>query len=107
MLADGYSLYKALAHLQPIILTGCPRGGWAESQKVAWAARHFPNVEMITCLSRDKRNHMKPGDILIDDFLKYKHLWEEAGGIFIHHTSTNESLRQLAALGIDVNATRA
>jgi hypothetical protein len=42
---------------------------------------------------------MHPGDILVDDYLKYRHLWEEAGGVFIHHTSASNTLRQLAALG--------
>jgi hypothetical protein len=100
--ADAVDLYQALAHLNPIILTGCPEGGWAEPQKVAWAARHFPSVAVITCRSRDKRLHMKPGDILIDDLLKYRQLWEEAGGIFIHHTSAAESLKQLVDLGVPV-----
>ena len=35
---------------------------------------------------------MQPGDILIDDWPKYKHLWEEAGGIFILHTSAAQSI---------------
>jgi hypothetical protein len=106
LLSDGLELYESIAHLHPVILTGCPAGGWAEADKVAWAARHFPSVEMITCRSRDKRLHMKPGDILIDDFLKYRHLWEETGGVFIHHTSAAESLRQLADLGIEIQRSR-
>jgi hypothetical protein len=92
VLADGLELYEAIAHLHPIILTGCPAGGWAEPEKFAWPGRHFPTVKMITCRSRDKRLHMKAGDILIDDFLKYRHLWEEAGGIFIRHISAKGSL---------------
>jgi hypothetical protein len=102
VLSDGLELYRAIAHLNPVILTGCPLGDWSQPQKRAWAARHFPNVEMITCRSVDKRLHMKPGDVLVDDFLKYRHLWEETGGVFIHHTSAAESLRQLAELGFDV-----
>jgi uncharacterized protein YfaT (DUF1175 family) len=43
---------------------------------------------------------MKPGDILIDDFDKYRHLWIEAGGIFIHHTSAAASIRALRELSI-------
>ena len=77
------------------------RGGWAESQKIDWAAKHFPGVEMITCLSRDKYLHMKrPGDVLVDDYLRYRDLWEKAGGIFVHHISAAESIRQLANLGL-------
>lgn len=99
LMADARALYDAVAHLRPIILTGCPLGGWAEPQKLAWAAEHFPGVPMITCMSKDKRTYCRPGDILVDDYLKYRDLWEGAGGIFIHHTSAASSLAALAALG--------
>lgn len=102
LLPDALKLYQGVAHLHPKILTGCPVGGWAEPQKVAWAAHHFPSVDIITCMSRNKRDHMNPGDILVDDYLKYRDLWIEAGGIFVHHTSAQNSLQQLSALGVDV-----
>jgi len=54
LIADAMDLYEAVAHLKPIILTGCPECGWSEPQKIAWAAHHFPNVTMITCRSKDK-----------------------------------------------------
>jgi 5' nucleotidase, deoxy (Pyrimidine), cytosolic type C protein (NT5C) len=101
-LPDARELYDGVAHLDPIILTGCPEGGWAEAQKVAWAAKHFPNVRIITCRSSEKRRHMARGDILVDDYPVYRHLWEEAGGIFVLHTSAADSLKQLASLGIPV-----
>jgi hypothetical protein len=103
LLADAMELYEALAHLRPIILTGCPEGGWAEPEKIAWAAQHFPSVKMITCRSKDKNLHMmNPGDVLLDDYLRYRELWEKAGGIFVHHVSAKESIAQLAALGLEV-----
>ena len=103
LVADAMHLYRAVAHLNPILLTGCPAGGWAEEQKVAWAAQHFPDAEIITCRSKDKYRHMKgPGDLLVDDYLRYRELWEAAGGIFVPHTSAQESIRQLAALRVDV-----
>jgi hypothetical protein len=43
---------------------------------------------------------MRPGDILIDDFDKYRDLWIKAGGIFIHHTSAVASIHALRELGI-------
>jgi hypothetical protein len=101
LMPDALRLYMAVAHLNPIILTGCPHGGWAEPQKVEWAARHFPGVEIITCRSKDKSLHMRnPGDILVDDFTKYQHLWENAGGIFVHHTSAEATIHRLTALGL-------
>jgi hypothetical protein len=82
----------------PVILTGCPRGDWAKLQKLDWAAKFFPRLRIITCESRCKRDFGRPGDVLIDDWPKYKHLWEEMGGYFILHQSARHSLEQLAAL---------
>jgi hypothetical protein len=47
-------------------------------------------------LAVDKRKHAQEGDVLVDDTLKHSHLWEEAGGIFIHHKNARESLAELA-----------
>ena len=96
LMPDAMELFDAVKHLDPIILTGLPRGNWAADQKMRWAAQHFPGVRMITCMARDKRNHAREGDVLVDDMLKHAHLWEEAGGIFVHHKNARESLRELA-----------
>ncbi len=93
---DAIELFDAVKHLHPIILTGLPRGNWAADQKVRWAAQYFPGTKIITTLARDKRNHAKPGDVLLDDQLRHRHLWEEVGGAFIHHRSARESLAELS-----------
>jgi hypothetical protein len=95
LLPDAMQLFEAARHLDPIILTGLPIGNWAAEQKVRWAARHFPGTRIITTLARDKRNHAKTGDVLVDDQLKHAHLWEEAGGIFVHHHDAATTLRKL------------
>jgi hypothetical protein len=95
LLPDAMQLFDAVKHLDPIILTGLPRGNWAADQKMRWAAEHFPGVRMITCMARDKRNHAREGDVLVDDMEKYRHLWEQAGGIFVHHRSAAESIEAL------------
>ena len=95
LMPDARKLFNAVRHLKPIILTGCPLGGWAESQKHRWAAVHFPGTKIITCMAREKRMHMKPGDVLVDDTLTYKHLWEDAGGVFIHYTSADNAIAEL------------
>jgi hypothetical protein len=46
-------------------------------------------------MARDKRNHAKAGDVLVDDQLRHAHLWEEMGGIFIHHKEVDETLEAL------------
>jgi hypothetical protein len=95
LMPDAARLFEAVRHLNPVILTGCPKGGWAEPQKIAWAAKHFPGTRMITCRTRDKRNYMKPGDVLVDDWPKYHHLWEETGGIFILHENAETTIPQV------------
>jgi 5'(3')-deoxyribonucleotidase len=100
LMPDARELFDAVAHLRPIILTGCPIGGWAEPQKVEWTAEHFPGTEIITCMSREKYLHMHPGDVLVDDYLKYRRHWEEAGGIFIHHTSAQSTIAALERIGL-------
>ena len=100
LMAGAMQLFDAVKHHRPTILTGCPYGNWAEHQKFGWRNRRFPGVPMVTCLSRHKRDYCQPGDILVDDLEKYKHLWEEAGGIFVLHTSVDSTLAQLKSLGV-------
>ncbi|HEY0149793.1 MAG TPA: hypothetical protein VGB70_12430 [Allosphingosinicella sp.] len=97
LLAGATDLFEAVRHLDPIILTGLPRGNWAADQKVRWAAQHFPGTRIITTMARDKRNHGKPGDVLVDDMLRHAPLWEEMGGVFIHHKEVDATLEQLKA----------
>ena len=98
LMPDAMDLFDAVRHLDPIILTGLPRGNWAAPQKVRWAAEHFPGTRIITCLAADKRRHARDGDILVDDTLNYQGLWTSAGGIFVHHRSTQTTIEALETL---------
>ncbi len=95
LMPDASDLVAGVARFSPRILTGCPSGGWAESQKLEWAARHFPGIPMITCKSRGKNQYASSGDILIDDWPQYMEEWQSVGGIFILHRSATESLAAL------------
>ena len=97
LMLGAMELFEAVRHLEPVILTGLPRGNWAAPQKVRWAAQHFPGTRIITCMAVDKRKHCAQGDVLVDDTLKYRDLWEGAGGIFIHHQDVGRTLEQLRA----------
>ncbi len=97
LMPDAMELFEAVRHLDPIILTGLPLGGWAADQKVRWAAEHFPGTQIITTMARDKRDHAREGDVLVDDLLKHRHLWEEVGGVFVHHTSAATTIAELGA----------
>ena len=101
---DAQLLFQAVKHLKPTILTGLPLGKWAAPQKERWAAKHFPGVPIITTMARQKHLHMEKGDVLVDDRENHRKLWEDAGGIFIHHKSAELSLRALAEIYPSVRA---
>jgi hypothetical protein len=103
-MADARELFEAVKHLCPTILTGLPLGKWAAPQKERWAAEHFPGVPIITTMAREKHLHMQPGDVLVDDRENHRHLWEDAGGVFVHHRNAKDSLRQLAEIYPSVKA---
>ncbi|QNM83160.1 hypothetical protein H8M03_02030 [Sphingomonas sabuli] len=101
---DAQQLFKAVKHLRPTILTGLPLGKWAAPQKERWAAEHFPGVPIITTMARQKHEHMERGDVLVDDRENHRQLWEDAGGIFVHHQNAADTIRQLAAIYPSVKA---
>ncbi|MBL7951758.1 MAG: hypothetical protein JNM62_08555 [Flavobacteriales bacterium] len=100
LLPDAHELMDGVRHLDPIILTGLPIGKWAEPQKRAWVQRHFPGVEVITTLARNKYTYCSPDDVLVDDQERYAEAWENAGGIFILHTDAQRSLAAVRKLGL-------
>lgn len=97
-------LWAYIAHREPTILSGCPSNGMkqAAAGKTIWKDRELgAHVPIITCLSRYKGKHIKePGDILIDDMEKNIKRWEEAGGVGILHTSAEDTIMQLKAMGL-------
>lgn len=99
---DAYELVHAVEHLNPIILTGKPKGEWGREQKLRWRDKYFPKLEMIVCQSKDKIKHAKAGDVLVDDWTKYKQVWIDGGGIWVDHVNARTSIVKLKQLGIPV-----
>lgn len=102
LMPGAMRLFEAVKHLDPVILTGLPRGKWAAPQKIRWAAQHFPGTRILTVMAIDKRDHAQESDILVDDQLKHAHLWEGAGGIFVHHQDVETTLARLKELGVPI-----
>ena len=44
--------------------------------------------------------HAAPGDVLIDDWEKYKSLWLDVGGVWITHRSAAETADELSTPGL-------
>jgi hypothetical protein len=107
LMPDARTLFEAVRHLDPIVLTGLPRGDWAAPQKRRWVEAHFPGTKVITCMAVEKCRHCLEGDVLVDDTSKYQPLWEKAGGVFIHHRSAIQTLGALGPLFPSVMPPRA
>jgi hypothetical protein len=95
-------LWKHIRDHKPVILTGIPSDvPEAFENKRAWVSRWLgTEVSMIGCRSAEKSQYARPGDILVDDWEKYRDKWIEAGGIWITHYSAFETISQLRAVGI-------
>lgn len=93
---DGRQLWDAIKQYNPIILTGCPNGNWAEEQKRKWCAKNLgPDVRVVTCATKDKPKYCVDGAILIDDRDKIRREWINAGGKFILYKSSLYALIDL------------
>jgi len=102
LMSDARELWDGVRAMKlvPIILTGIPDNiPNVKEQKQQWVAEHFgPTALIICCRSVNKKLYGKPGDVLVDDRLKYAHHWTKMGGVFVHHTSASDTLRRLAPL---------
>jgi FMN phosphatase YigB (HAD superfamily) len=105
MMQDAHLLWAWCKPFRPTILTGLPFGTWAPAQKKRWVANMLgADVEVITCMSRDKHRWSGPGHVLVDDREKTRESWEAAGGTFILHRSAKASIDALRRLGFEVAA---
>ena len=83
-------------------LTAVPKGNdvpWAFNDKVYWARSYFATIPvMFGPFSKDKHQHCRSGDILIDDRLSNIEEWQAAGGLAILHKDYADTVDQLEAL---------
>ena len=101
-LADMSVLWARIERYEPVVLTGVPAAvAEAPENKRAWVRKHLgAQVEVLCCPARKKSEYASAGDILIDDWDKYRHLWVAKGGIWITHRSAGETIAALDALGV-------
>jgi 5'(3')-deoxyribonucleotidase len=103
LMPGARALWNATKGRQRAILTALPKTGAdnVARQKRGWVASYLgPEVTVITCLTKEKPNYCRPGDILIDDRNVNLAAWEAAGGIFIHHERVTDTLIRLGQLGL-------
>lgn len=87
--------YSDVRHLNPIILTACPKSDYARVavQKREWCREHLSDdVTVLPVMGgRNKPLFMhREGDVLVDDFAHNCEAWVKAGGIAIEHNGDFE-----------------
>ena len=98
---DFPALWTRISRYDPIVLTGVPKSlPDASWNKRAWVKQYLPNTLMIATRSSEKATYARPGDVLIDDWERYRPLWEKAGGVWITHVSAVETDRLLTEMGL-------
>lgn len=102
LMPDAMELYEAIAHLNPIIISGSPSqmpiGHYHKQQ--AFRRDFGDKLPVITCASKLKSNFCKPGDHIIDDWPQHRSKWEAAGGIWVHHYNAVRTIEILRGSGI-------
>lgn len=98
---DMRELWDYVSRYVPIILTGVPHSvEEAAENKRAWVRKHIgSHVEVRCCPSKENNLHASPGDILIDDWERYRHLWVAKGGRWIMHVSAPDTIIELQKMG--------
>lgn len=95
----GRELWEQIREHHPIILTGIPKGNsTAAEQKIRWCQRELgPDVQVITCYSKDKPKFCLLKSILIDDRPDNSKPWHENGGKFIlyHEDHLHDILKKI------------
>lgn len=87
-----------------VILSGASnRDPIVHVEKRLWVRKHFgPNAPLITCPSDEKWHYARVGDVLLDDWPKYKPLWENAGkGIWVTFYDYVQAIETLREMGYD------
>jgi len=99
---DAWLLWKYVERYQPIILTGIPSSvPEAADNKRAWVRKHYGDkVKVECCRSKEKCSFASPGDVLVDDWEKYKDLWLAKGGRWITHESAPLTIQALQDIGL-------
>lgn len=89
-MAGAIDFFRSIEHLNPVILTACPKSNYAHvaAQKRAWVREHLSQTCLVLPVMGGRHKPLfmhQPGDILIDDWGKNCEAWTEAGGVAIKH----------------------
>ena len=98
----GKELWTYISKYNPYILTAPMKGEGSKTGKEIWIQNNLNPAPEKVFMSHKKDNWATTEDgkpnILIDDFIINTIPWEEAGGIAILHTNTDDTIYKLEAL---------
>ena len=115
-MSDAFVLWKFIGKYNPNILTAVPRkaesrGAVSEraaDDKKRWVKKHFnvPENRVYAVLRQFKEKFAKDGrdgrpNLLIDDHIKNIDAFRKRGGIGVHHTSAQNTIKELRKLGYE------
>lgn len=96
----GQQLWSVIKKYDTTILSSPAESKDCEKAKADWLKQHGINNKLILKKSYRKQEHAAPNHILIDDYIRNIEQWRAKGGIGIHHTDINKTLKELAKYGI-------
>ena len=98
---DGKQLWNALKENFEVELLSSPsRAENSRLGKRLWVRNHKLGVKLNLAYSKNKKKYAAPNHILIDDRKDNIEDWENAGGVGILHTSTENTIKCLKKKGI-------
>jgi 5'(3')-deoxyribonucleotidase len=84
------------------MLTAVPKGNDVPDafyDKILWMQQHYPDIRVrFGPFAVSKKNHCKPGDVLIDDRISTCEEWTAVGGRAILATDLDRALQELKKL---------
>lgn len=98
--SDGKTLWKYIEKYNPIILSAPSNRDESRVGKQLWVKRELPGVQLFLRYAKYKIDFATPRSVLIDDRLPNIEDWVNAGGIGIHHTSTESTIHHLKKIGL-------
>jgi len=96
----GQQLWNYIKPYNPKLLSAPSREESSKIGKYVWVKNKLPGTKLILRSANRKKQFANPNSILIDDRIKNIESWEQAGGIGIHHTSTENTIKELKKLNL-------
>ena len=97
---DGRQLWNYIEKYKPVILSAPSNRDESRVGKQLWVHKELPGVQLYLRYAKHKIDFAEPNAVLIDDRIENIENWVNAGGIGIHHTSTESTIHHLKKLGL-------